>query len=131
MVAKNCKFNRLHTVGVGSGVSEMLIKNCALNGGGKSIFVADGEDLEGTIIALLESVLTPYLSKFSFDFDKNIVDSIVPNPEQLAPIIKNEPFNIFIFFKQGINKVDTYLDFTCFDSKLKTKLKYHVKIQNA
>jgi uncharacterized protein with von Willebrand factor type A (vWA) domain len=34
LVAKNRKFNRLHTIGIGSGVSEHLVKKCAQNGGG-------------------------------------------------------------------------------------------------
>jgi hypothetical protein len=34
LVAKNRKYNRLHTIGIGSGVSEQLIKKCAQNGGG-------------------------------------------------------------------------------------------------
>jgi hypothetical protein len=70
-------------------------------------------------VTLLQNVLTPYLDQFSFEFDKNLVDSIVPNPEKMGPITKNEPFNMFVFFKEGIviNAVDTVLRFTCFDSK--------------
>jgi Ca-activated chloride channel family protein len=29
LVAKNRKLNRLHTIGIGSGVSEQLVKKCA------------------------------------------------------------------------------------------------------
>ncbi len=102
--------NRLHTIGVGSGVSGVLVKKCALHGGGKSVFVDDGGDVEGTIVTLLQSVLTPYLDQFSFEFDKNLVESIVPNPEKMGPITKNEPFNMFLFFKQGINRVLKQID---------------------
>ncbi len=82
--------------------------------------------MEGTIVSLLNSVLTPYLDQFAFEFDKNIVESIVPNPEKMKPITKNEPFNMFVFFKEGINSVFTSLKLNCFDSTSKTILNYEI-----
>jgi hypothetical protein len=63
-VGKHRKLNRLHTIGIGSGVSEYLVKKCAHFGGGKSIFVNDGGNLKDLLQKLLKSVLTPYLDKF-------------------------------------------------------------------
>ncbi len=80
-------------------------------------------------MALQQSVLTPYLDQFSFEFDKNLVESIVPNPEKMGPITKNEPFNMFIFFKEDITEVNTFLKLNCFNSTKKTELKYEVMIQ--
>jgi hypothetical protein len=94
------------------------------------VFVGDGGDMEGTIVTLLQSVLTPYLDQFSFEFDKNLVESIVPNPEKMGPITKNEPFNMFLFFKQGITNVNTSLKLNCFDSTRNAVLAYEIKVQN-
>jgi hypothetical protein len=46
----------------------------------------------------------------------------------MGPLTKNEPFNMFVFFKEGVNTVDTWLKLTCYDSKKKAELKYEVKI---
>jgi hypothetical protein len=55
------------------------------------------------IINLLETSLTPSLDQFSFKFDEGIVESIVPNPSNIPYILKNEPFNVYVFFKEGVN----------------------------
>ncbi len=46
----------------------------------------------------------------------------------MGPILKNEPFNMFVFFKEGIDTVDTSVQLTCFDSKKKAELHYKVEI---
>jgi hypothetical protein len=59
------------------------------------------------------------------------VDSIVPNPDKMGPITKNQPFNMFVFFKDGVNTdINTSLKFSCYDSKKSAQLDYEIKIQN-
>ncbi len=48
----------------------------------------------------------------------------------MGPITKNEPFNMFVFFKEGISSVVTSLKLNCFDSTKNTILNYEVQIQN-
>jgi hypothetical protein len=47
--------------------------------------------------------------------------------------MKNEPFNIYMFFKEGIEleKINTEITLTCFDSKLNSNLNFTVKISSA
>jgi hypothetical protein len=48
----------------------------------------------------------------------------------MAPITKNQPFNMFVFFKDGVENLKTSLKLLCFDSKKNAELEYEVKIDN-
>ena len=52
---------RLHTFGLGSGVSSSLIKNAALMGGGMSYFLENVLEMEKYVIKALEFTTLPYL----------------------------------------------------------------------
>jgi hypothetical protein len=41
LVRRNIKYSRVHTIGIGSGASESLIKGCAWKGKGYHIFIKD------------------------------------------------------------------------------------------
>lgn len=41
LVAKNVKYSRTHTIGIGDGVSQALIIGCASKGKGRHIFIAN------------------------------------------------------------------------------------------
>ena len=41
MVGKNTKYARVHTIGIGNGASESLIRRCAEKGKGNSVFIQD------------------------------------------------------------------------------------------
>lgn len=101
MVGENTKYSRVHTIGIGSGCSAALIKGCAEKGKGKAVFITDGSDVASPIIELLEQSLTPIITSFSLNFDPSVVESIVPNPRQMPFILKNEPVNFYVIFKQG------------------------------
>jgi hypothetical protein len=53
LVKKNVRYSRVHTIGVGSGVSHALIIKCAEKGKGKHIFIDSGENPSQKIIQLL------------------------------------------------------------------------------
>lgn len=63
MVGKSTKYSRVHTIGIGSGASQSLIEGCSRAGKGKSVMISDSENPAEKIIGLLESALTPVLSK--------------------------------------------------------------------
>jgi hypothetical protein len=65
--------------------------------------------MQGNIISLLNAALTPFLDNFTFKYDDKIVESIIPAPQNIPCVMKNEPFNIFVFFKDGcsIENIDT------------------------
>lgn len=71
-------------------------------GRGKSIFIEDNGDISGEVISLLNSSLSPYLSNISLQFDEDIIDSIYPNPKNMEFIIKDQPLDLYIFFKENI-----------------------------
>jgi hypothetical protein len=54
------------------------------------------------MLSLLENTLSPTLDQFSFEYDNKIVEKMYPNAENLPCIFKNEPFTIFLFFKENI-----------------------------
>ena len=45
LVRKSIKYSRVHTIGIGNGASESLIKGCAEKGKGYYIFIKDNENL--------------------------------------------------------------------------------------
>jgi hypothetical protein len=54
------------------------------------------------MISLLDNALSPTLDQFSFEYDTNIVEKMYPNAENLPCIFKNEPFTIYLFFKENV-----------------------------
>ena len=100
----------------------------AVKGKGKSIFVNDEDDVSGAIIGLLDCALSPCLDDFFFEYDKEIVESIYPNPENIPSILKNEPFNVFVFFNDKVNyeNLNSVITLSCYDSTINNNLKYTV-----
>ena len=76
------------------------------------------------IIGLLDDALTPTLDNFEIEYEKNIIEAISPNFEDLPCIMKNEPFNLFFFFKEGIKieEIKTKMKLKFFDSNLNKHL---------
>lgn len=99
MVGKNNKYSRVHTIGIGSGCSQRLIIGCAEKGKGQHIFISDNEDPAEKIIQLLTDSLSPVISKVKLDYNKELVESIIPNPSSLPYILKNEIVNFYVTFK--------------------------------
>ena len=89
MVGRNCKYSRVHTIGIGNGCSEKLIKECAQKGKGSHIFINEKDDSSEKIIQLLTDSLSPVISKIKLNFDNSIVESVIPNPESMPYILKN------------------------------------------
>ena len=51
--------------------------------------MGDNEDTSEKIIQLLSDSLSPVISKFDLTFDKDLVESVIPNPESMPAILKN------------------------------------------
>lgn len=81
-----------------------MIKGCAEKGKGKFIFIDDSENPSEKIIGLLEETLTPVIDKVSLKYEKDLVESIVPNPDSLPYILKNEVVNFYLTFKGQLEK---------------------------
>lgn len=74
MVEKSTKYCRVHCIGIGNGCSLALIDGCSKAGKGKKILISDSENPSNKIIELLESTLTPLISK---------VDLKIPNDKAI------------------------------------------------
>lgn len=100
MVKKNTKYCRVHSIGIGNGASFDLIQGCANSGKGKYIMIDDHENPAEKIIELLETTLTPLISKVSLKCaNENELESIVPNPKSIPYILKDDVVNFYITFK--------------------------------
>ena len=58
-VRDNCAKARLFTIGIGSSVSSELVTGVAAAGGGKAVFVREGERMQGKILKLMSDVISP------------------------------------------------------------------------
>ena len=101
LVAENSKLNRVHGIGIGQGASKALIKGCAEKGRGRSVFIADNENVAGKVIELLQTALSPAITEFELAYDDAAVEGIIPNPKEMPCIMKNEAVNLFVFLKPG------------------------------
>lgn len=99
MVSRNNKYSRVHTIGIGNGCSEELILGCAKKGKGHHVFIQDNENPGEKIIGILRDSLSPVISKINLKFDKNIVESVIPNPESMPYVLKDEFVNFYVTFK--------------------------------
>lgn len=87
-VSLNNKWSRVHTIGIGNGASQRLIVGCAKNGKGYHTFINDQENPSEKIIQLLTDSLSPVISKIKLEFDANVVESVIPNPQSFPYILK-------------------------------------------
>lgn len=88
MVESNIKYSRVHTIGIGNGASQELVLGCAEKGKGHHVFIGDDENPSEKIIQLLTDSLSPVISKVNLWFDKNVVESIIPNPNSIPYFLK-------------------------------------------
>jgi len=128
MVKKNTKYCRVHSIGIGNGASLDLIEGCAKNGKGKFIMISDAENPAEKIIELLETTLTPLISKVELKClnGDNDIESIVPNPKSIPYILKDDVVNFYITFKGPVFE-NRQFSFEYEDSV--TKLPYKSKIE--
>ena len=130
MVGRNCKYSRVHTIGIGNGCSEQLILGCAKKGKGSHTFIVDAEDPAEKIIQLLTDSLSPVISKVRLSFDKNMVESVIPNPESMPYVLKNEIVNFYVTFKGQLDK-PTAFNFSYEDTVNKQPFKSEIVVDPA
>ena len=80
------------------------MKECAEKGKGHHIFIKSDENSSDKIIQLLTDSFSPVINKMSLEFDKEIVESIIPNPDSMPYILKNEIVNFYVTFKGHLDK---------------------------
>ena len=127
MVAANNKYSRVHTIGIGNGASEEIIIECAKKGKGQHVFISDEENPSEKIIQLLTDSLSPVISSMKLTYDKEIVESIIPNPESMPYVLKGELVNFYITFK-GQLASSAHFSFSYEDSLNKLPFKSEIVI---
>lgn len=84
------------------------------------------EDPAEKIIELSESALTPRISELYLHFNEDIVESVVPNPQAIPYILKDDLVYFYVNFKGALHK-EAFFTFSYQDSL--SKLFYTSSIQ--
>ncbi|KAL4489962.1 hypothetical protein ABPG72_010861 [Tetrahymena utriculariae] len=113
LIKQNNKFNRVHSIGFGSGADKYLIKETAASGKGISKIVNLNCDLSEVIIEILSLCITPTFDEFKISYDKNIFQSTYPSCTNFPCIFKDEIINIHLFFKPLKLMMVTQDSFSC------------------
>jgi hypothetical protein len=91
LVKQNCKVDnktRLHTLGVGQGADEHLIKGCAFAGMGNFSFIYNNEEIEDKVIEHMSKTKLDYLLVTQariLDEDDNVIEEMPGLPVPLQP----------------------------------------------
>ncbi|CAD8162107.1 unnamed protein product [Paramecium octaurelia] len=129
LVKRNNKAEtRIYTLGIGEGCSQYLIKNLAEVGNGKYQFVADDEDINAKVIDLLEDSMTPYLQGFNLESNISSIAQIIPNPESIVCLKKNQELTIQVLFSVDQVTDNLQLTLSCFDPQEQKPIKYSVSL---
>jgi len=121
LIKKNNTKARVFTVGIGNGCSPELITKGALFGKGKHEFVADGGDLMGKVISLLDSAMSPCVDDFKLEGDNfdALVESVSPNPATVPFLLRDQAVTFFLFLRSELSQVEKMkLNLKMFDSTL-------------
>ncbi len=90
---------RISSIGIGNGASTRLIEGTAEAGRGKFVMISDSEDPSTKIISLLESSLTPLITKINLEYDQEGLQSVIPNPKKLPYILKDSIVNFYLTYE--------------------------------
>ena len=107
---------RFFTIGMGNGISPILIQGVAKAGLGDYDFVKDDENVEEKTQYLIDSAITPLLKDFKVVFSKpGQVIKTIPEQNKIGFVQKNKRFELLLFLKESFmqNPVDlliTYYD---------------------
>ncbi|CAD8149835.1 unnamed protein product [Paramecium pentaurelia] len=124
----NLAQTRIYTLGIGEGCSKYLIKRLAEVGNGKYQIVSDREDINEKVIDLLEDSLTPYLQAFNLESNINNIAQIIPNPESIICLKKNQELTIQILFSNQQQQENLEFKINCYDPQNEKQIQYSVKL---
>ena len=108
VVAQNNNRTRVHTIGIGNGCSQALIIGCAQKGKGQNIFISDNENPSEKIIQMLAEALSPVITEMALTYDKDLVESVIPNPESMPCVLKGQLVNFYVTFKGQLDRTAAF-----------------------
>ncbi|KAL4477542.1 hypothetical protein ABPG74_002692 [Tetrahymena malaccensis] len=134
LIKKNSKYNRVHSIGFGSGADQYLIKESAIAGKGISKLVDQKCDLSEVIINMLSLCITPTFDEFKITYDQSIFDSTFPSCTNFPCVFKDEIINIHFFFKptldlQSLTEQQKKISIEYYDSHKKQKVQKEIKLE--
>ncbi|CAD8114405.1 unnamed protein product [Paramecium sonneborni] len=119
---------RVYTLGIGDGCSEYLVQKLAEVGNGKCQLVGDNEDINSKVIDLLEDSLTLYLKGFSLTHNIEKVSQIIPDPQSISLLKKNQELTIQILFSKKQKQENLEFKINCYDPQLNKQISFDVKL---
>ena len=129
-VQQNSNSTRVFSFGIGSGVSEALVKGMARLGKGKSVFIRDVTNMKGVISSQLQAALQPALTDVKVQFKGIDIKQIAPNT--LPPIFNLEQYIVYAFsdtsLTQDLGNIEVILSAV---DPSKNKVEYKVKLSRA
>ncbi|EAR91786.2 type A von willebrand factor domain protein (macronuclear) [Tetrahymena thermophila SB210] len=134
LIKKNNKYNRINSIGFGSGADKYLIEESAIAGKGISKIVDLQCDLSEIIIEMLSLCITPTLDQFQINYDNNIFESTYPSMTNFPCVFKDEVLNIHFFFKptldcSSLTESQKQISIEYFDSRKKQKIQKQIKLE--
>ncbi|KAL4496550.1 hypothetical protein ABPG72_015911 [Tetrahymena utriculariae] len=134
LIKKNSKFNRVHSIGFGSGADQYLIKESAIAGKGISKLVDQKCDLSEAIINMLSLCITPTFDDFKISYDESVFDSTFPSCTSFPCVFKDEIISIHFFFKpllelQNLTEQQKKILIEYYDSHKKLKVQKEIKLE--
>ena len=99
LIKDNAKHTRVHSLGIGHGVSTELVKGAALAAKGAYDFAVEGEDLSPKVVRLLGNAFQPILSNWRIDWPEGVTPILQTTPPN---IFYNEPFVLYAILDKAI-----------------------------
>ncbi|CAK76747.1 unnamed protein product (macronuclear) [Paramecium tetraurelia] len=124
----NLAQTRIYTLGIGRECSQYLIRRVAEVGNGKYQIVSDKEDINEKVIDLLEDSLTPYLEAFTLESNIPNITSIIPNPDSIVSLKKNQELTFQILFPNQQKPEVLEFKIRCYDPQNNQQISYSVKL---
>lgn len=117
-VKSACSNNRarVFSIGIGDGLSETFIRKVAEAGNGKSLLLSDLNGFKDPILDLLEESLTPALSNFKVEFDRQYIKGVAPLLNSESHILRNQPMRMFLLVDPKLSEDSTQVKVSFFDS---------------
>ena len=126
-VHTNSNSTRVFSFGIGSGVSEALVKGIARLGKGKAVFISDVSNMKEIISTQLQASLQPAMTDSEIEFNGINITQIAPST--LPPIFNLEQWTVYAFsepnFKGNLDNIEVTL--RAIDPN-KKKIEYKVKL---
>lgn len=89
------KTTRVYSFGIGTNVSDVLLRNMAKQTGGAVEFIHPGERIDDKVVAQFSRALAPRVTDLKVSFDGVECVELAPEKESLPPLVDAIPWTLF------------------------------------